>query len=167
MTAFRIHAFAAATLAAAVTLVGCSHKVNVQTDQGSVSVDSSANGTTTIKSGQGQMSVGKGAVDAASIGLPVYPGATAADNGSVSVSDTSKGQGSQVVVMTTTDPFDKVYEYYKGQMPSGSEKMKVSSGDSDIAQFQVGDSDAKDQKVVMITGAKGKVTIELTHVTKP
>ena len=51
---------------------GCSHKVNVHTSQGSVSVDRS-NGSTTIKTGSGEVSVGKGAVDPASLGLPVYP----------------------------------------------------------------------------------------------
>ena len=151
---------------AALALAGCSHKVTVQTLQGSVSVDQSANGSTTIKSNNGEVSIGKGAVDPASLGLPVYPGATQSkDNASVSVSDTSKGGGSQFVILSTTDPFDKVYEYYKGQLPAGSEKMKVSSGDSDVAQFQVGTD--KDQKVVMLTGAKDKTTIELTHQTKP
>jgi hypothetical protein len=151
---------------AAIAFAGCSHKVTVQTSQGTVSVDQGANGSTTIKSNSGEVAIGKGAVDPASLGLPVYPGATQSkDNASVSVSDTSKGGGSQFVILTTTDPFDKVYEYYKGQLPAGSEKMKVSSGDSDVAQFQVGSD--KDQKVVMLTGAKDKTTIELTHQTKP
>ena len=151
--------------AAAFALVGCSHKVEVQTGQGSVSVDQS-NGSTTIKSNGGQVSVGKNAVDPASIGLPVYPGAAqSTDNSAVSINDTSKGEGAQFVVLTTADPFDKVYDYYKGQLPAGSEKMKVESGGSDIAQFQTGTE--KDQKVVMITGGKDKTTIELTHQTKP
>ena len=151
--------------AAAFALVGCSHKVEVQTGQGSVSVDQS-NGSTTIKSKSGEVSIGKSSVDPASLGLPVYPGATQSnDNSSVSINDTSKGEGAQFVVLTTADPFDKVYDYYKGQLPSGSEKMKVETGGSSVAQFQIGTD--KDQKVVMITGAKDKTTIELTHQTKP
>jgi hypothetical protein len=150
---------------AALALAGCSHKVDVQTSQGSVSVDQS-NGSTTIKSKSGEVSIGKSSVDPASLGLPVYPGATQSnDNSSVSINDTSKGEGAQVVVLTTADPFDKVYDYYKGQLPSGSEKMKVETGGSSVAQFQIGTD--KDQKVVMITGAKDKTTIELTHQTKP
>jgi hypothetical protein len=162
MTDFGIRAFVVASLAGAVILTGCSHKVNIQTSQGNVSVDSGANGTT-IKSGAGDVTVGKAAIDPAKVGMPVYPGATQS-NDSVAINDTSKGQGASVVVLTTTDPFDKVYAFYKSQMPPGSEKMKVSSGDTDVAEFLTGDS--SDQKVVMISGAKDKVTIQLTHSTK-
>ncbi len=164
MRYFLVRTSLLATLAA-LAFAGCSHKVTVQTSQGSVSVDQS-NGSTTIKSNNGEVSIGKGAVDPASLGLPVYPGATQSnDNSNISINDTSKGEGAQFVVLTTADPFDKVYDYYKGQLPSGSEKMKVETGDSSVAQFQVGTD--KDQKVVMLTGAKDKTTIELTHQTKP
>jgi hypothetical protein len=164
MRYFLVRTSLLATLAA-LAFAGCSHKVDVHTSQGSVSIDQS-NGSTTIKSKSGEVSMGKGAVDPASLGLPVYPGATQSnDNSNISINDTSKGEGAQFVVLTTADPFDKVYDYYKGQLPSGSEKMKVETGDSSVAQFQIGTD--KDQKVVMITGAKDKTTIELTHQTKP
>ena len=157
---------------------GCAKKTTtVNTSAGNVTVEQNAAGeTTTVKSDQGEVKYGKGAVDPASLGLPVYPGAKASDQNSVSVSGMKQGgEGGQVVMLTTDDSFDKVYDYYHSQMPAGSEKMKVTSGKTRMATFEVGESSSKDSKTVMIQdtsdpsagqGGGGKVTIQLIHATK-
>ena len=141
---------------AALALGGCSKSTTVSSSQGSVTTQQGAGGdtTTTIKGKDGQVSIGKTAVDPASLGLPVYPGATASDSG-VSVSGASAG-----------DSFDKVYDYYKGQMPAGSQKSKVDANDTQMAVFQEGEDSSGDQKSVIISSSKGKTTIELAHATK-
>jgi hypothetical protein len=155
-------------LAAVAVLSACSGKksTTVTTSAGNVTVEQGSNGNTTVKSEQGEMKFGKGAVDPASLGLPVYPGAKPSDTNSVSMSNMAKGEGGQLVMLTTDDPFDKVYDFYKGQMPNGSQKMKMASGGMQMATFQVGERGAKDSKTVMIQESNGKVTIQLVHATK-
>jgi hypothetical protein len=157
---------------------GCAKKsTTVNSSAGNVTVEQNTGGeTTTVKSEQGEVKYGKGAVDPASLGLPIYPGAKASDQNSVSVSGTMQGgEGGQVVMLTTDDSFDKVYDYYKSQMPAGSEKMKVASGKTRLASFQVGESGSKESKTVMIQDtsdqsggqeAGGKVTIQLIRSTQ-
>jgi len=55
-----------------------------------------------------------------------------------------------MINLQTADSFDKVYAFYKQQMPANSEKMKMSAGGTSMAEFQVGDTDA-DRKSVAIT----------------
>jgi hypothetical protein len=166
MNDFTTRALIVACIAASLSVAACSKKVTVSTSQGNVTVEQGAGGqTTTIKSNQGQVTVGKGTVDPASLGLPVYPGATQSDQGSMSVSDASKGAASQLVMLTTTDPFDKVYDYYKSQLPAGAQTAKVSTGGSQMATFEVG-AGTKDEKGVIIQESGGKVTIELNHSAK-
>ena len=152
---------------AALALGGCSKSTTVSSSQGSVTTQQGAGGdtTTTIKGKDGQVSIGKTAVDPASLGLPVYPGATASDSG-VSVSGASAGANAQIAVLSTGDSFDKVYDYYKGQMPAGSQKSKVDANDTQMAVFQEGEDSSGDQKSVIISSSKGKTTIELAHATK-
>jgi hypothetical protein len=156
-------------VASALALGACSGKktTTVSTGNGSVTVEQGAgNGTTTVKSSEGSVTVGKGAVDAASLGLPIYPAAKQSEEGSMSVSSASQGGASQVLTMTTDDSFDKVYAFYKAQMPAGSEKMKMASGGSQVASFQVGTQSEPDSKSVLITESNGKVSIQLVHAKK-
>jgi hypothetical protein len=169
MERLKVSALGLVCVFAAVTaLFACSGKksTTVTTSAGNVTVEQGGNGNTTVKSAQGEMKFGKGAVDPASLGLPIYPGAKPSDLNSVSMSNAAKGEGGQMVMLTTDDPFDKVYEFYKGQMPGGSEKMKVASGGTQMVTFQIGESAAKDSKTVMIQESNGKVTIQLVHATK-
>lgn len=123
-------------------------------------------GTSTLKGKAGELTIGKGAVDAATLGIPVYPGAKPSEAGSMAMADTVKGENSQLTMLETPDSFDKVYAFYKGQMPSGSEKMKVETGSSSMAEFQVGDTGSADVKNVTISSSNGKTAIELVHATK-
>jgi hypothetical protein len=123
-------------------------------------------GTATIKGKSGELKIGKGAVDAASLGIPVYPGAKPSDAGSMAMANTVKGESSQLTMLETADSFDKVYAFYKGQLPSGSEKMKVETGGSAMAEFQMGDTGSADVKSVTISSSNGKTAIELIHATK-
>jgi hypothetical protein len=138
----------------------------IATDNGATPIATDNGATSTLKGKEGELKVGKNAVDTASLGIPVYPGATPSDAGSMAIADTAKGENSQVAMLETTDPFDKVYAFYKEQMPSGSEKMKVETGSSSMAEFQVGDTGAAEVKNVMISSSNGKVAIELLHATK-
>lgn len=153
----------ALVLVAAIGFAGCSsHKTTVQTDNGTATVTTSQdNQTTTVQTGQGSVSIGKGAVDPSKLGAPVYPGASQDSEGGMSMNG-SEGSGA-MAAFKTTDPFDKVYDYYKGQLPAGSEKLKVSQGDSSMASFQIGDDKSPDQTTVMITAKNGETDILITH----
>ena len=98
-----------------------------------------------------------------SFGLPIYPGAQTNGNGQASI-QTATGT-SQLVNLTTPDSFDKVYAYYKQQMPANSEKMKMNAGGTQMAEFQVGDSDADRKSVAITEKGTGPTTILITHAT--
>lgn len=161
-------AFAAVLSLAVLGAADCSRsqKQTVETKEGPATVETNKQDqTATITNKEGTAKIGKNAVDPQSLGLPIYPGASVSEGGGMSAVS-SKGSA-QLVVMTTSDSFDKVYEWYKGQMPAGSEKMHLSTGGSSIATFQVGETTEKDQKGVMIAADKDKTTITLSHGQKP
>ncbi len=150
----------------AVLLSGCSHKQTVVTSQGNATVErSNDNQTVTVTSKEGTTTYGKGAVDPAKLGLPLYPGATATVGG---IAGHSVLQGSgEVVALSTSDSFDKVYQWYHDHMPAGSETMHMTNAGSSIATFQVGKNTDKEQRAVMITSDKDKTSIMLSHSIKP
>jgi hypothetical protein len=157
----------AAIAIAVITLAGCSsgHKTTVVSSGGeTVTTDTDSDKTTTVTTQGGSMKVGQNAVDPASLGLPVYPGATTAEGGGWAMQ--SKEGGGQMVTLTTTDPYDKVEAWYKSKMPANAESMNVQSGDTASAVFSVGKDSDKDQSTVMINGEKDKTTITLTHRVK-
>jgi hypothetical protein len=133
------------------TIQGANGPVTVSQDQGSKSI--------TFQSNEGTSKIGVGAVDPASLGLPLYPGALPNPNGSLSSS--TKAGTSSLLTMETADSFDKVYAFYKDKMPAGSEKSHVSAGGNQMASFQVGASGDKVQKTVNITTSGDKTDIML------
>ena len=150
-------------LAALLVLSGCSHKVTVDSN-GTTVTTSGDNQTVTVQGKEGTVTAGKGAVDTAKLGLPIYPGADASQNAGWS-GQSKEGSGA-MAVMTTKDSFDKVYAWYKSQMPAGSEKMHMTGESGSSAVFQVGKEGDKEQKAVTITGEKDTTTIMLTSGTK-
>ncbi len=101
-------------LVAIVTLVACSsHK--------SVTVKSSGNAVTVGSS-----------VDPAQLGAPVYPGANANKAGTVSYTGTDAGV---MAAFSTSDDFDKVYNFYKSKLPPDSEKMRTQNANGSAAEF--------------------------------
>ena len=158
---------AAAIAIAVIALAGCSsgHKTTVETSGGSVTTDTNTdNNTTTVTTKDATVTAGQNAVDPASLGLPVYPGASTAEGGGWAMQ--SKEGGGQTVTMTTNDPYDKVEAWYKSKMPANAESMNVKSGDTASAMFSIGKDSDKEQSVVVINGEKDKTTIMLTHRVK-
>lgn len=152
--------------AVAVLISGCASHKTVTLGGTTVTTNGSGQSqTVTYGNGQGSVTVGKNAVDPASLGLPVYPGAIASETGGYSA-QTAQGTG-QAVLLSTTDPFDSVYNYYKAHMPAGSEQMHMTSNGSELAEFMIGKTGDKDQKAVEITGESGKTSIMLTSASKP
>jgi len=151
-------------LLALVATAGCGGKKTVSAG-GTTVTTSDDDKTTTISASGGSMTVGSGAVDASKAGAPLYPGATQEDGGSMTLT-TGEGTNS-TTVLKSTDSFDKVYDFYKAQMPSGSEKLKMISGGSSTAMFQVGDNDAKETVLVTISAKDGDPTsISINHGVK-
>lgn len=153
------------SIALIASIAGCtSHKV-VDANGTTVTTNGTGNDqTVTVQASGGTITAGKNAVDPSSVGLPVYPGATAAEGGSVSGSD-ANGSGA-LVSLKTTDSFDKVYAYYKAHMPADSQTMESTSGGTSVASFVEGKSSDKVQKTVTITGASDGTQIMLTTATK-
>jgi hypothetical protein len=149
-------------IALALTLVSCSTKRTIVTSQGTMTVETNAmHNTVKVSNASGTAIIGKGAVNEAALGLPLYPGAIASDTGGMAVHNTSGT--SDVVSLTTTDSFDKVYTWYKQRMPNGTEQTHMMAAGGSVASFEEGKLGDKDQKSVVITESGGKTTILLTH----
>jgi hypothetical protein len=155
-----------ATLLAATLAACASHKTTtIQTRNGTATVTTSNdNKNVTVQTSDGTMAIGQG-VDPAKLGVPVYPGAQAGQPASIT---TATGNGSTVIAsFTTVDAFDKVYAYYKQQLPAGAERMKATSGNGSVASFQVGSQTAPDTVAVQISSDKPNVTsILITHTSR-
>ncbi len=147
-------------LAGVIALAGCSSSKKVYTSNGATVTTDTKQNTVTVQSSEGTMKMGKDVVDPASLGVPIYAGATQ-DEGALSVSG-DKGSA-QMTAFTTPDSFDKVYEFYHGKMPAGSEKMKMDEGDSSVAEFVTGsDKPGEMQTMVMISKKGDKTSIVIT-----
>jgi hypothetical protein len=130
------------------------------TDAASAGADASASGQgTTITTDKGAVTIG-GNVDPSKLGVPIYPGA--AENPDAMSVTSANGAGS-VAQFKTTDAFDKVYDYYKSQLPNDSETMKMAST---MAMFKV-QSTAGGQTLVQLTAGSGFTAITISHTTKP
>ncbi|MEO6835641.1 MAG: hypothetical protein ABI231_07025 [Candidatus Tumulicola sp.] len=148
---------------AIVALAACSsHTSTVQTREGAATVTTSQDDkSVTVQTKEATTAIGEN-VDAAKLGAPVYPGAQA-NQGTLATHDDKSA--SVIAAFRTTDAFDKVYDFYKRQLPAGAEKLKVASGNGSIASFQSGGE--SDQVAVQIASDKPNETdILITHVTK-
>jgi hypothetical protein len=117
----------------------------------------------TIQTDKGAVTIGN-AVDTSKMGAPAYPGATTDNSHSVSISGGGTS-GSSLATFQTTDGFDKVYAFYKQQLPADSEKFKMSAGGVSSASFQFPASDGLITTVSIST--KDSVTnITMTHTPK-
>jgi hypothetical protein len=149
-----------ALLSAAIALTACSSSKKVYTANGTTVTTDTSQKTVTVQSREGTMKMGKGVVDVASLGVPIYDGASQ-DEGALSVTG-AKGSA-QMAAFTTPDSFDKVYAFYKNKLPAGSEKMKVDEGDSSVAEFVTGGGKAGEtQTMVMISKKGDKTSIVIT-----
>jgi hypothetical protein len=117
---------------------------------------SNDNKTTTVTSKEGTVSIGQNAVDPASLGVPVYP--SYQQTAGMSTSD--KNGAGQMVTLKTADAFDKVYNWYKGQLPAGSEQIKTSSGGNSMAEFVVA---AKGTTIMINSEGAGETDIVITQ----
>jgi hypothetical protein len=140
---------------ALAALTACSNHKVYSANGTTVSTDTS-NKTVTVQTSGGTLTMGAN-VDAASLGVPIYTGATQQQGGSMSV--TSKQGSGQMAAFETSDSFDKVYAFYKSKMPAGSEKMKVDAGGSSMAEFVTGGDKPGPKTMVMITQKDGKTSI--------
>jgi hypothetical protein len=113
----------------------------------------------TVQTNEGKVTMGQGAVDPASLGLPVYPGATPSEAGSYSL--TAQQGSAQIVTIETKDPFDKVVAYYKANLPAGTQTVVAGAGTAATAQFAVGKSTDKVHKQIIIAQSGDTVRITM------
>jgi len=97
--------------------------------------------------------------DASKLGVPVYPGAKPFGVGVLA-------QGSTMMAsFLTSDSFDRVEAFYKGQLPAGSEQLNTTSGNKQVAMLQ---TKAGDDIVVveLSTGDSGGTRIIIKRGSK-
>ena len=149
----------------ALTVACCASKRTIVSSSGTTTVETNAmRNTLKVTNKRGTAIIGRGAVNAAALGLPIYPGAIAAATGGMAVQDASGD--SRQVSLQTDDTFDQVYQWYKQRMPNGSEQTHLVVKGGSVASFAQGGLSDKDQKSVVITESGGKTAIMLTHLVK-
>lgn len=146
---------------AMIALCACSTTRRVYTANGTTVTTDTRRKTVTVESSEGTMRMGKDVVDVTSLGAPVYAGATEDDSG---LSVTGVKGSAQMAAFSTPDSFEKVYTFYKGKMPAGSQKMKVDAGDASVAEFITGNLKAGEmQTMVMISKRGGSTAIVISR----
>lgn len=156
---------AIAVILVACALACCSNKRTVVTSSGTTTVETNAmHNTVKVTNSRGTAVIGRGAVDAAALGLPIYPGAIQAATGGLAVQNSSGS--SRQVSLQTDDNFEQVYQWYKQRMPNGSEQTHLIVKGGSVASFAQGGLNDRDQKSVVITESGGKTAILLTRVLK-
>lgn len=149
-----------ALLAALFTMSACAKSNSTQTGSSSSSAPpQSSIQQATVNTNQGKVTMGQGAVDPNSLGLPVYPGARPSEAGSFAV--TSQHGSSQIVTVVTKDSYDKVVAFYKAKMPAGTQVAMTGSGTSAKAQFVQAKAGDKVQRSVIIAPAGDSVNITM------
>ena len=87
----------------------------------------------------------------------VYPAAQPVDPNTFIAKDADRVR--TIAGFTTADAFAKVYAYYRKHLPSGSETMRVVSGNGSVATFYFVDSPgARQAMAVQISSDKPNVT---------
>ena len=153
------------TALAFFNFAACASKKTIVTTQGTTTVETNRlRNTVKVSNKQGTAIIGRGAVDPKGLGLPLYPGAIQAQTGAL-VTHTKEGTN-HVVSLTTKDAFDKVYQWYKRQLPNGSEQTHMEAAGGSVASFVLGRLNDPDQKSVVITQSAETTTILLTHIKK-
>lgn len=142
---------------------GCS-KQSTTPNQSSADTSAVDQKATALESKAGSVKFGVSSVDAAKLGVPLYPGAKATEGGGLNAT-TAEGSA-QILVLTTGDSFDKVYAWYKSKMPAGSEKARSSSADNSFASFEIVKNGAKEISSVQLSTDGGKTQIAISHGTK-
>jgi len=150
----------------ALTLPACSARQQTTTTS-SPEPSNFANASPIVEASGGRRSalIGRSAVDLKELALPVYPGAIPAETGGLLLHG-SAGV-SRVLSLSTRDDFEKVYQWYKQQMPAGSEQAHAAMPHGSIASFLIGRAQDRDNRSVLITENGDKTTILLSRQTKP
>lgn len=148
-------------IAMTIALIACSATKRIYRSNGATVTTDTRQKTVTVQSSEGTMKMGKDVVDITSLGAPIYAGATQ-DEGGLSV--TGARGSAQMAAFTTLDSFARVYAFYKGKMPTGSQKMRVDARDSSVAEFITGNGKAGEMQTVVMISKKGeKTTIVITR----
>ena len=151
----RLFGLSLAVMLAAFAVTGCTSKSSSNSsDQSSATATAAATDNGAAAGGTSSSS------DAAGTEIPKYPGADT--NASGSTSNGMNGGSAAGTVMSTSDSFDKVYAWYQGHMPAGSEKSHTTSP-IESAVFTLGEA-GTDQTSVTITTSSGKTMITIAHV---
>ncbi|MBM3461524.1 MAG: hypothetical protein FJX76_05435 [Armatimonadetes bacterium] len=137
------------------TITAPSATVAVQQDAKSMTVTSDK-GNATITTGGGQSDAEK------AIGLPSYPGATS--QGAVTAND-EDGQATSMNTLITSDPYDKVFTFYKEKMPGA--KVTTVDANGIKTSVLVVEDEGKPTQTVTVNGQGAQTMIQIAVVHKP
>jgi hypothetical protein len=147
----------------ALVSTGCS-KQSTPAGQSTPNTSAADQKAAALEASAGTAQIGIGKVDAAKLGVPIYPGATAIEGGGLNAT-TAEGSA-QILVLTTNDAFTRVYSWYQAKLPAGSEKAHTSTADSSFASFEMAKNGDKEISAVELSTDNGKTQIAISHGSK-
>ncbi len=156
-----------------LVLGGCKGKDKSKvyyTKEGKVEVSEKEEGkvkemTVTTEKGTATLKTAKGEIPE-DLGVPVYPGASAREGGTLSISGDREGKrgGFSSTFLTTSDDIEKVIEYYKKEFGDKAEFYEMTTPNGRMASFTLG-ADEPEKITVMLTQNPDKKVTNI-HITK-
>ena len=153
-------------------VVGCGKKTQTISVPGGGSVEVTHDGKdasevkVTTQEGTMEMST-HNKVDLSTLGIPIYPGLSAEEGGgSLSMSGGKDNQQMQMVHMVTSDPQEKVAEFYKEKLKDKKpDVMDMNHGGTKMTHIMVKEDNGV-IALVISSDDKGKTTVTYTKSTK-
>jgi len=162
---------ALALMVAISLVVGCGTKHTYVAPGGKITVDKKKGKTTAVEvetaKGKAKVEVEKKTSTEAELGVPVYPGAKSELSGQYEGQE-SGNTSIQQNVLSTSDDFDKVVEFYKSKLKNVKNTVNQSAGDQKIAIFQLTKENGAETTVQIATDKqKNRTIIHIITANKP
>lgn len=117
--------------------------------------------------GKATVEVGK-KVSEKELGVPIYTGADVETSGDYEGGSGDKTEKMQQCILTTSDDFDKVCEFYKSKLKNIENSLNQTTDKGKMAMFSAKGDDGEDIAVNITTDEEKKVTkIHIIKVQKP
>ncbi|MCE5324413.1 hypothetical protein LLG46_14020 [bacterium] len=167
----RLGIVAIALILIAVISAGCAKKQTYIAPGGKVTVSEKQGKAKKVEvqtaDGKATIEVAKKKITEKELGVPVYTGAKVETAGSYEGSNKGQSEKMHNCMLTTSDDFEKVYEFYKSNLKNVKNSFNQNTDGNKMAVFSVAGDNGEEIAVNISTDKEKKITrIQVVRVQK-